>query len=124
MKSSLASTTFSGRQAEVLAKGFLEQKGWRFITKNFLGPGGEIDLIFVDQTDNQLVFVEVKARKSAQFGSATEAVTPQKLKRIQRVGLYFMQLHPKLPQSGRIDIVSITYQGDNQPTIEHIENIF
>lgn len=124
MKSSLASTTFSGRQAEVLAKGFLEQKGWRFITINFLGPGGEIDLIFVDQTDNQLVFVEVKARKSAQFGSATEAVTPQKLKRIQRVGLYFMQLHPKLPQSGRIDIVSITYQGDNQPTIEHIENIF
>ena len=124
MKDSSTSTTFTGRKAEDIAQRFLNEKGWRNITKNFLGPGGEIDLVFVDKKNDQLVFVEVKARNSSQFGSAIEAVTPHKLKRIQRVGEYFMQTHPRLPQSGRIDIVSISYQGDNHPTIEHIENIF
>jgi putative endonuclease len=124
MKVSPPSTTSAGRAAELMAQQFLERKGWQCVAKNFLGPGGEIDLVFIDQKFKQLVFVEVKARKSEQFGSPAEAVTPHKLLRIQRVGEYFMQTHPKLPQSGRVDIVSIIKPVGSQPTIEHIENIF
>jgi putative endonuclease len=70
------------------------------------------------------VFVEVKARKSARFGSGIEAVTPHKLARLQRVASYFLQTHPNLPQSGRIDIVSVTNREPEKPAIEHIENVF
>lgn len=117
-------TTAVGRGAENLAKLWLEKKGWRFIAQNVLGPGGEVDLIFEDPKAKQLVFVEVKARKSARFGSGVEAVTPHKLARLQRVANFFMQSHPDLPQSGRIDILSITNQEFTKPEFEHIENVF
>lgn len=118
------SHTARGRDAENQVKAYLQSKGWRFIDQNVIGLGGEIDLIFIDHQADQLVFVEVKARSTTQFGAAAEAVTLQKLKRIQRVALYFMQTHPKLPQSGRIDIVSVTSQAHEKPIIEHIENVF
>lgn len=117
-------TTTVGRGAESLAKQWLEKKGWRFIAQNVLGPGGEIDLVFEDTGAKQTVFVEVKARDSIQFGSPLEAVTPQKLKRIQRVALYFMQTHSKLPQSGRVDIVTVTHNQSGNPEFEHMENVF
>ncbi len=118
------SHTFRGRSAENQAKAYLCAKGWRFIDQNVIGPGGEIDLIFEDPKAKQLVFVEVKARDTTQFGSALESVTPQKLRRIQRVATYFLQTHPKLPQGGRIDILTVTQSQSDHPIFEHIPNVF
>lgn len=95
-----------GFTGEIQARAFLEKKGYQFLAHNFTTPFGEIDLIF--HFHHELVFVEVKAKSSHKLGRPEEMVTATKLAKITRVADYFMQTHPKLPQSGRIEVVAIT----------------
>lgn len=94
-----------GALAEDFAVKLLKNKGYRIVERNFRGKFGEIDIIAVD--GNNLVFVEVKARWSKEFGSPEEAVTEQKLSKISRTGQYFALLHPDLPKLLRIDVVAL-----------------
>ena len=55
-----------GLSAERLAEKFLRDKGFRFITANFLTRVGEIDLIMQDGPT--LVFIEVKRRRNDAYG--------------------------------------------------------
>lgn len=94
-----------GARAESLARRLLESKGLKFLTRNFRTSFGEVDLVFID--NHTTVFVEVKAREDSTLGLPEEAVTPQKLKTITRVGEYFLQKYPGAPQLARIDVVAI-----------------
>lgn len=94
-----------GAEAENLARKLLESKGFTFLTRNFRTSFGEIDLIFRDY--HTTVFVEVKAREDSTLGLPEEAVTPQKLKIITKVGEYFLQKYPGMPQLARIDVVAL-----------------
>jgi putative endonuclease len=108
-----------GRWAEDTSCEYLIDKGYRLITRNFKTKIGEIDLIFQDH--DQLVFVEVKARHHDRYGEPFEAVNPRKLHKIGKVGLQFMQFYPKLPQSARIEVISITSHPSGKHHLEHIE---
>jgi putative endonuclease len=65
-----------GQFYEALAASYLEQQGLTILTKNAHVRIGEIDLICQDKLT--LVFVEVKYRRSARYGCAIEAISPQK----------------------------------------------
>lgn len=106
-----------GQKAEALARKHLEAKGYQFIAQNFSCKLGEIDLIMLD--NQQLVFVEVKARHSNRYGYPEEFVTPSKLRKILRTAQLFMQTHTEFPQSGRIDIISIL-GSTTKPQITHL----
>jgi putative endonuclease len=54
-----------------------------------------------------LVFIEVKTRWSKRFGPPEEAITPWKIKHIIKAGQYYQLLHPELPDSLRIDAVTV-----------------
>lgn len=110
-----------GQIAEKQAKKLLQNKGYSFITQNFHSRFGEIDLIFQD--GQELVFVEVKQRENRGLIHPLEAITPQKLTKIQLTAQYFFQTHPQLPQFGRIDAVSVINYIDNKQSVEHIKNI-
>jgi len=58
----------TGRAAEDHALATLQNAGLRLLQRNFRCRFGEIDLIMRD--GNVLVFVEVRHRSSARFGSA------------------------------------------------------
>ena len=73
--------------------------------RNFRVKGGEIDIIA--QEKNTLVFVEVKARQDDSFGQPEEAINPQKIATIARVGEYYASCHPELPQELRVDVLAI-----------------
>ena len=94
-----------GQKGENLATSFLISSGYQIIERNFKTKLGEIDIIAKEQ--NTLVFVEVKARHSLEFGYPEEAVTSSKIATIARVGEYYSKLHPDLPQSLRIDVLAI-----------------
>jgi putative endonuclease len=105
-----------GPKGEKLAKQFLKAKRYRFITQNFRCKIGEIDLVFQDA--DQLVFVEVKTRSSNAFGHPEVAVSASKIRKISRIGEYFMQTHSRLPQFVRIDVIAI--EGEQ---INHFQNV-
>jgi len=113
-----------GQNAEDLALQFLQSKGMRLIDRNYRCKMGEIDLVM--RCDSELVFVEVRYRKHASFGSGAESVDYRKQQKILKSAEYFLQKHSKyatLPC--RIDVVSITAaqkSSDPQSGIDWIPN--
>lgn len=107
---------------ENYAAEYLLKKGYKIIERNYRKSYGEIDIIAVK--DNVLVFVEVKTRKSLQYGSGLEAIAYWKIKELLKTAQYYALSHPEMPKSLRIDAIAIYLNYDNKvSTIEHVENI-
>lgn len=81
----------TGAGMETLAAEYLAARGMRIVERNFHGRQGEIDII--GYHDGYLVFVEVKYRRTKDFGSAPEAVDFRKQGRICRAADYYRYLH-------------------------------
>ncbi len=95
-----------GRAAEDHALQQLSTQGLRLVARNFRCRLGEIDLVMRD--GDTLVFVEVRARSSARFGSAVETVGPAKRRRLQASAALFIAWHPALQhQALRFDLFAI-----------------
>jgi putative endonuclease len=110
----MAKTHDFGKDSETRVKKLLITQGYTFVTQNYRCPFGEIDSIY--QKNGQLYFVEVKARKSGQFGSALEAVTRFKLNKIKKTAAHFFNQHPNFPQSGVILVATIDTGSDSITT--------
>jgi len=111
-----------GAKGEDLAVSFLEKKGYKIIDRNYLMQGGEIDIIALDS--DTLVFIEVKARSTEEFGSPLEAITYRKLKTLTRAAQFYKIKHPKLPDALRIDAVAISFDKNYEiNSIELVKNI-
>ena len=94
-----------GDKAERQAARFLKEKGMTILARQFQTRFGEIDLIARD--GDEIVFVEVKARRSDAFGAPEESVTQAKLKRIAAVGEQFLDQKALSHLLFRIDVVEI-----------------
>ena len=110
-----------GTRGEDLAAAYLERNGYRILERNYRFDRGEIDLIAKE--GNDLVFVEVKARRSSAFGSPQEAVTPQKEEQLRKVAEGYLFEHQIENQACRFDVVAIAYT-KGRPDIELIRNAF
>ena len=70
----------TGDAWEIQARRWLESQGLHFIAANVRERGGEIDLIMRD--GSVTVFVEVRYRRSTNYGDTASSVTPQKQQRL------------------------------------------
>ncbi|HEY2880979.1 MAG TPA: YraN family protein [Pirellulales bacterium] len=112
-----------GFLGERAAEKFLKHKGYKILARGLLLRGGELDLIAAD--GRTVVFVEVKTRRSLQFGQPAEAVDNRKQFRMTKGALYYLKRHGLLEHSSRFDVVAITWPaGVKKPTIEHFVNAF
>ena len=108
-KSPLAKTRqqHSGNEAEQLAKTFLKQQGLAFVEQNYRCRRGEIDLIFTDK--GKLIFVEVRFRRRAQFGSACETIDTAKQQKLIKAAEHYLHAHSLTESvSSRFDAIGIT----------------
>lgn len=111
-----------GKKGELLAAKYLEKQGYRILVLNFKERYGEIDIIAIDR--DTLVFIEVKTRKSSEFGSPLEAITPWKLRSVIKTAQFYKLTHKNLPDLMRIDGVGIKLDGDGEvEDIELVKNI-
>lgn len=111
-----------GKFGEDAAVGYLKKLGYKIIERNFKARYTELDIIALDK--DTLVFIEVKTRVGMKFGLPQEAITRYKLSALTRSAYYYRLLHPKLPESLRIDVVSILFSSDeNVQKIELFKNI-
>lgn len=108
-----------GRWGEARAAEFLETQGYQIIERNWRCEYGEIDLIA--QQADVLVFIEVKARSTQQFGYPEEAVTPSKQQHLIEAAQTYLQAHPEHDGDWRIDVIAVQRAADG-PQIHHIEN--
>lgn len=81
----------TGASRETLAAEYLTAQGMHVKARNFRCKQGEIDI--VGYHGGCLVFVEVKYRRTEEFGSPQEAVDCRKQRRICRTADYYRYLH-------------------------------
>ena len=111
----------TGILGEKLARDFLRKRGYRILEANYRCPHGEVDLIA--EHKDCLVFIEVRAKRSREFGTPEESITPAKMERLRVVASHYRQTHDNLPQSWRIDVVAVELARKGKPSrIELIEN--
>ncbi|AGA90256.1 TIGR00252 family protein [Thioflavicoccus mobilis 8321] len=106
-----------GAEKEELACRFLEAHGLRLVARNYRCRLGEIDLVMTDR--GILVFVEVRYRRSAQFGAPAETVGPGKQRRLASAARHYLQQYSTDPPC-RFDVVAIS--GSN--AIDWIQDAF
>ncbi|MBL9134609.1 MAG: YraN family protein, partial [Verrucomicrobiales bacterium] len=93
-----------------------------FLTSNFRGPHGEIDLVFRDQ--DCLVFVEVKARSADAWTRPAAAVNARKRRALARTAFDYLRRldHPR--QKVRFDVVEVVLEGDQVTEVRHLPSAF
>lgn len=96
-----------GVRAEDLAVETLQRRGYRLVERNWRCTSGELDAIMWD--GDELVFVEVKARTGSGRGSAEEALTAAKARKLATAAEWYLAEHPEVGDPiWRIDLVAIT----------------
>jgi putative endonuclease len=111
-----------GAQAERLAADHLERRGYRVIDRNYRYRGGELDLVARD--GDTLVFVEVRARRSAAHGAPFETVGREKQRRVARTAEHWLVTHGLTRAFARFDVVSVLLPEGGPPSVEIIVNAF
>lgn len=99
------SSTETGRQGEAIAVQALRAHGYQIIDQNWRCRIGEVDV--VAQEGGEWVFVEVKARHGASYGTPEEAVTDVKRSRLLQVGAAYLSEHDCEDVAWRVDVVAI-----------------
>lgn len=107
-----------GDSAEQQASTYLQRQGLQLVCSNFRCKLGELDLVMKDGA--VLVIVEVRFRKSEQFGGALASITPQKQARIVAATQHYVIINQLSQSAIRFDVVAIG--GDNR--INWIKNAF
>ncbi len=111
----------TGILGEKLAQELLKKRGYRIVETNYRCQRGEIDIIARHQ--DFLVFIEVRSKKSLEFGTPEESITSAKKRRIKAAAFHYLRTHEKLPPQWRIDVVAmeLDYKGGLRRS-EIIEN--
>ncbi|HZX35425.1 MAG TPA: YraN family protein [Thermodesulfobacteriota bacterium] len=114
-----------GKSGEDEAVRLLEKKGYKILERNYRTRYGEADIVAKD--GQTLVFVEVKKRRSARYGSAKEAVGRRKMRRLAMVAKDYISKRREGLAKGlnaRFDVVSIETHRDSDARVEHVIGAF
>jgi putative endonuclease len=111
----------TGKKGEDIAVAYLISRGYRIVERNYKCPLGEIDIVARD--GDEIVFVEVKSRKSEEFGDPQLAVGLKKQKKVSRISLAYLKEKHLYPCNARFDVVAIKMLPDGS-NVELIQNAF
>ncbi len=111
-----------GKKGEELAVSHLKSLGYKIVERNFRCRLGEIDIIAYH--GKTLVFVEVRTRKSCQFGSPLSSVTYRKQKKLITLAKFYMKKHRLFERVARFDVVGIILDKTGNVSIELVQNAF
>jgi putative endonuclease len=94
-----------GVEGEARAAAWYEDRGYAVLHRNWRCREGELDLVV--RRRRELVFVEVKTRRTDRFGSPAEAVTPDKQRRLRALAARYLAATGERAGHLRFDVVSI-----------------
>lgn len=106
-----------GNRGEKLAADYLKKRGYKILERQFGSRFGEIDLIALDV--HEIVFVEVKTRRSLAIGYPEESVHDKKLHKMEIAAEAYLKAHALENKPYRFDVVAIIDR-DADVDIKHI----
>ncbi len=111
----------TGKRGEEIAAAYLEKAGYRIRERNYRCPFGEIDIVALD--GKEVVFVEVKGRKSDDFGEPEAAVDARKQAKLSRIALNYINEHDLNDRNARFDVVAVRFLKGSE-RVRLIKNAF
>lgn len=115
----------TGNKGETLAAEFLQKKGYEILVRNFRHGRAEIDIIA--KRNDWVLFVEVKTRKSTDYGEPEDFVRDFQVGRIYDAAeewIYSTDWHGNI----RFDVISVKLSEASgealpeEPLVEHFED--
>jgi Predicted endonuclease distantly related to archaeal Holliday junction resolvase len=111
----------TGRLGEDAAAGYLCQKGYTIVQKNFRTRFGEIDIIACNAA--YIVFAEVKTRKRNALLLPREAVDEKKQRRLIKATLDYLSTHGIGDLQPRFDVIEVYTAAGNDFRLDGINQI-
>ncbi len=94
-----------GAAGEDRAASWYRDHGYEVLDRNWRCKEGELDLVV--GRGREVVFVEVKARRTDRFGTPAEAVTPAKQRRLRTLAGQYLAASRVRADTIRFDVVCI-----------------
>ena len=113
-----------GELGEQAARKHLRRQGLKFLTANFRSKRGEIDLVFRDDDNDCLAFVEVKTRSSEEWTRPAAAVNARKRRLLSQTALDYLRLLKNPQVKIRFDIVEVLLADGKVHEVRHLPNTF
>jgi putative endonuclease len=111
-----------GRLGERIACRHLMRLGYDILARRYRTRGSELDLVTFE--GDMLVFVEVRARATREFGEPWESVDWRKRQHLKMAATEFIAEHDLGTWAFRFDIVSVVAPGRPDCEIELLRNAF
>ncbi len=112
-----------GKWGEDEAACFLERQGYVVLERDWKVGKRDLDIIALTESQETLVFVEVKTRQSDDLQEPEEAVDKLKMRNLAIAANAYVKLHD-VQLDLRFDIVSVVGKNSQVEQMEHIENAF
>lgn len=108
---------------ERIARDWLRANGAKILYRNFKAPGGgEVDI--VAREGRQLIFTEVKTRRSGGPGRPLDAVDRDKQRLIERGANEWLRLLGTREIPWRFDVIEVILTEGEKPYVHRVENVF
>jgi putative endonuclease len=110
-----------GRRGEDLAHRYLQRAGYAVVARNYK-PGTDSEIDIVARKDELVVFVEVKSRRSMEYGAPERAMDAEKQKHIVRAARTYTTRAGIEWNRVRFDVISVVFT--KPPSVLHQQDAF
>jgi putative endonuclease len=118
----LIPTAALGRRGENVAHRYLKARGFLVIARNYRLENGSAEIDIVARDRDTTVFVEVKSRTSAEYGSPDRAISAEKQRNIYSAARSYALRAGIRWSAVRFDVVSIVFSP--HPAVVHHQDVF
>lgn len=116
----MATRSQVGAWGEAIAAKYLTDHGFALLDRNWRHGHGELDLIA--ERGGDIVFVEVRTRRTHAFGAPEETLTPRKRAKLIATAQAYLETHALEDAQWQIDVIVIDLDARNVVTrLDHIE---
>ncbi|WP_432986756.1 YraN family protein [Dactylosporangium sp. CA-233914] len=109
-----------GGFGERVACRYLVSQGLVLLDRNWRSRAGELDVVARDGPD--VVFVEVKTRRSTRFGMPAESVVPAKVRRLRTLARMWLAANDVRCEHVRFDVISVLV--GRSVALQHLRGAF
>lgn len=109
-----------GRLGESIAEKYLKKNKYKILKKNYKVSNTETDIIATK--NGLLIFIEVKSRKTLEFGRPSESVDINKIKKLRFNAELFLSTYKGNYRGIRFDVLEVNL--NKNEVVNHIKFAF